>query len=132
MTDTNYVALSGRLVREPKLYSNGNSKRMALFTLASNRQFKSREGDPQKETAYVPCKAIGAWTDELDGRQKGEMFLVTGKLVTESWEKNGKMNYQLTLICQTVQAVMPAPKSGAVAKPKADDEAGDDDNAVPF
>lgn len=105
---------------------------MVLFTLASNRQFKNREGDPQKETAYVPCKALGAWAGELQGRQKGDMLVVTGKLVTESWEKDGKTIYQLTLICQNVQAVTPATKSDTVATPKKEDEAGDDGDTVPF
>jgi single stranded DNA-binding protein len=130
MTDINTVTLTGRLVREPQNYKNDTGG-FAIFTVASNHGYKDRKGNTQNETAFVNCKVFGAWAAGLEGRQKGEMVIVSGRLKTETWEQDGAKRQQLTLICQTVQVVTRAPQVGlpGTAATESDDESKRD---VPF
>ncbi len=131
MTDINVVTLMGRLVRDPQLYPRENGIGLALFTIASNRDYKDRDGKTQTETAYVPCKAFGGWASALSGRQKGDLLILSGRLKSDSWEKDGTVHWQLSLVCQMIHAVTHVPKAGSTTNPKNDDD-GDGDGEAPF
>ena len=131
MTDINVVTLMGRLVRDPQLYPRENGIGLALFTIASNRDYKDRDGKTQTETAYVPCKAFGGWAAALSGRQKGDLLVLSGRLKSEAWEKEGTVHWQLSLVCLTVHAMVPAPRTDSAATPKPDND-DDGDGKPPF
>ena len=93
------------LVREPMLkHCNGGSL-MGWFTVASNHRYKDKTGTVQEDPAFVACKVFGGWAEALENCHKGEMILVSGRFRTESWEKNGAKQSQLTLICDSVHRV---------------------------
>ena len=103
MSDLNVTTVMGRLVRDPKL-KNGRS-RMAFFTIASNQRYRDDAGVLQEETAFVACKVFGAWCDALTDRHQGDTLLVSGRLRTESWEKDGAKRTQLLLIGNALHSV---------------------------
>jgi len=49
-----------------------------FFSIASNRRCRDKSDVFQEETAFVPCKCFGAWTDALARHQKGDMVMVEG------------------------------------------------------
>jgi single-stranded DNA-binding protein len=51
----------------------------------------------------VPCKAFGGWAESLSEHHKGEQLIVSGRLRTEKWEKDGKPRSQLALVCDSVR-----------------------------
>ena len=112
MSDINSAMLSGRLVRDPYTRKTTGGD-LVLFTLAANTKYKDRAGETQSETAFVPCKAMGAWATSLEGAHKGDFVIVSGRLKTESWEKEGSTHYQLTFVCQTIHVVPRNPGNGA-------------------
>jgi single stranded DNA-binding protein len=131
MTDINVTTLTGRLVRDPIIHHGATGGTCAQFTIASNHRYKNRDGNPQCETAFVLCKAFGAWAGSLQGRHKGDLILVAGRLKSESWEKDGTMRNQLTLICNSVHVVKLADKAeSAELKTQASQIANGE--AVPF
>lgn len=117
MSDINTCTLMGRLVREPSVHTGASGGICAQFTLASNQRFKDKLGNPQTETAFIPCKGFGNWATALTGRRKGETVLVTGRFRTESWDQNGSPRSQLTLVCNTIQVVSLASKE-STAEPQ--------------
>ena len=103
MTDINNITVTGRLVSEPVLNHSASGNCLGSFTLASNYRFTNRLGEMRFETAYVPCKVFGGWAESLDQHHKGEQVIVSGRLRTEKWEKDGKPRSQLALVCDSVQ-----------------------------
>jgi single-strand DNA-binding protein len=113
MTDINIATLTGRLVRDPNLRNCNGGTLMGYFTLASNQRYKDKAGAVQEETAFLPCKAFGRWAEPLANHRKGEMAIVSGRLRTETWEKDGVQQSQLILVCDSLHFVSPAAKSSA-------------------
>jgi single stranded DNA-binding protein len=105
MTDISHTIITGRLVKDPIL-PNGGSK-MAFFALAANRNYKNKEGQWQKETAFLPCKAFGWPAEALVGHKKGDMALCEGRLRTEQWQKEGESQArtELVLVVDTVRFI---------------------------
>ena len=79
MSDLNITTLTGRLVRDPVHRQTESGLPWGVFTLASNYHYKDKKGD---------------------------MALATGRLKTESWEKDGRTQYQLTLFCDVLRFVL--------------------------
>jgi single-strand DNA-binding protein len=107
MSDLNIVTLTGRLVRDPDVRRGDSGNLWGVFTLASNYHYKDKGGAFQEEAAFVDCKTFGRWAESLAKRKKGDMALVAGRLKTDSWEKDGRKQYKLTVICDSVRFFVP-------------------------
>jgi len=105
MSDTNFVMLEGRLVRDPIIRNNGTP--WAFFTVASNNRYPGKE----EETAFVLCKCFDGWANALVGHTKGEMVLVRGRLRTEAWGKDDAKEQRLVLVCEYVKVIVPAART---------------------
>ena len=106
MADINNITLTGRLVQDPLINQNNSGQCVGNFTLASNHRYTNRLGESRVETAFVPCKAFGPWAKTLGQHHKGDEVVVTGRLRTEKWEKDGKPRSQLALVCDSVRFVV--------------------------
>ena len=117
MNDTNQCMFSGRLVREPVIHTGKNGT-CAHFTIAVNRRWTDKSGNPQNETAFLICKAFNGWSRSLSGKPKGTPILVTGRLRTESWTQDDTTRCQLTVVCESVQ-VLSTPQRETQVQPEA-------------
>jgi single-strand DNA-binding protein len=133
MSDLNTVSLTGRLVRDPVVRCGESGHPWGVFTIASNFHYKNKAGDFQEDAAFVPCKAFGRAAETLAKHKKGDMVIVTGRLRTESWEKEGKTQSQLTLICDLLRFVLSqngtltsgsATENGSEAREEANSQSG--------
>ncbi len=81
MRTINKVILIGNITKDPfvKTTSAGPDKKIATFTVATNRYYKSPNGDSLSEAEYTNCVAWGPLADQV------EKFLVKGKLVYIEW-----------------------------------------------
>jgi single-strand DNA-binding protein len=77
MRTVNKVILIGNVTKDPfvKVTGMGADKKIATFTLATNRYYKSPTGETLSEAEYTNCVAWGPLADQI------EKFLVKGKLV---------------------------------------------------
>lgn len=126
MNDMNQCMFIGRLVREPQIHTGKNGT-CAHFSVAVNRRWKDKLGNPQIETAFVPAKAFNGVCTYLAGQPKGTPVLITGRLRTESWVQDDTTRNQLTLICESVQVLALPPRETA-EKP----EVATTSSGVPF
>jgi len=95
----NRVQLIGRLGADPEVKVTATDLTVASFSLATNRQWKNRDGELQEETDW---HNIVAW-DRLaqtcgEYLTKGRLVYVEGRLRTRSWEQNGQKNYRTEVV----------------------------------
>lgn len=97
----NKVILMGRLTRDPEVrYSQGEtSTAIARYTLAVDRRFK-REGD-QQTADFIGCVAFGRAGEFAEKYfRKGTKVLVTGRIQTGSYERDGQKVYTTDVVVE--------------------------------
>lgn len=93
MPNLNQVNLIGHLTADPNVMTSQKGNLWAKFTLAI-----SEGKDQQKKTTYIDCKAFSFSAQALCFAKKGDAVMVEGKLEKESWEKDGKKQYNTVVI----------------------------------
>lgn len=103
----NKVFIAGNLVRDPEVRFLTNETSVANFSVASNRRFRSRDGEPRDETTFVEIETWGR-TAELVGQYltKGRACMVEGRLKLDQWEdKDGNKRNRLKVVAESVQFI---------------------------
>ena len=78
----NTIIIQGRLTADPEIRTTQNGKKVASFSIA--------EGD-KTNTNFHNCQAWEGRADFIEQYfKKGKSIIVTGKVRTEKWEKDGK------------------------------------------
>ncbi|OQB11872.1 MAG: Single-stranded DNA-binding protein ssb [Firmicutes bacterium ADurb.Bin193] len=89
----NKVILIGRLVRDVEVKTVGNDTKLANFTLAVDRRFKSKAED-QPTADFIP---VSVWRKSAEFAEsyfhKGKQVYVCGALETYTYEQNGEKRY---------------------------------------
>lgn len=75
MRTINKVILIGNVTKDPFVKTTTGDKKIATFTIATNRSYKSPSGEQLSEAEYTNCVVWGPLAD------RAEQFLVKGKLV---------------------------------------------------
>lgn len=99
----NEIILMGRLTRDPELRYTASNTPVASFSLAVDRDFKSKEGG-EKETDFIDCVA---WrqTGEFVSKyfQKGSMAAVKGRLQIRDWQdKDGNKRRSAEVVVDNI------------------------------
>ncbi len=79
MRTVNKVILIGNITRDPSIKITEKEKKIALFTIATNRYYKTADGENKSESEFHNCVAWGNLADRV------EKFLVKWKLVYVEW-----------------------------------------------
>lgn len=98
----NKIIIMGRLTRDPELRRTGSGTAVTSFSLACDRDFKSRSGD--KETDFIE---VVAWknTAEFVSKyfSKGRMAVVEGRLQICDWtDKAGSKRTTAEVVADNV------------------------------
>lgn len=75
MRTINKVILIGNVTKDPFVKTTTGDKKVATFTVATNRYYKGPSGEPLSEAEYTNCVVWGPLAE------RAEQFLVKGKLV---------------------------------------------------
>lgn len=99
MPNLNNVVIAGHLTRTPEIKYANSGTAITEFGIATNSGTKERP-----ETFFGECVCFGGWADNLAKRgDKGMPVLISGRLVTEQWEKDGQKRSKTRIKCDTVQ-----------------------------
>lgn len=80
----NHITVMGRLVRDIETRTTQNGTQIALFTIACDRGV-------QKETDFIDCVAFKGTAGFVERNfHKGQLILVSGRLESSKWEKDGQ------------------------------------------
>lgn len=113
MASLNKVFLIGNLTRDPEVRYLPSGAAVADLRVASNRRYKTQQGEDKEETVYVNVSAWGRQAETCGQYlSKGSPILVEGRLRYEEWEKDGQRNSRISITAERVQ-FMSGPKSSS-------------------
>ena len=75
MRTVNKVILIGNITRDPAIKTTESNKKIALFTIATNRDYKTADGEQKSESEFTNCVCFWSLAERC------EQFLTKGKLV---------------------------------------------------
>ncbi len=102
----NKVILVGNLGRDPEIRSTTSGVPVANLSLATNRKWKDRDGNPQEQTEWHRVVVFGRQA-EVAGQylSRGRQIYVEGRIQTRSWEDRdtGETKYSTEVVCERFQ-----------------------------
>lgn len=111
MTDINSVTIVGRLVKEPKLETFGNTSKCTI-SIANNRSVKKGE-EWINEVSFFDVVTWGQYADRLSSKVvKGDQVCVSGRLQQARWEKDGQKQSRIYIVADSVQPCSSAKVEG--------------------
>lgn len=101
----NKVILMGRLTRDPEVrYSQGASQTtVARYTIAVDRRFGRREGEPDAD--FFNCTAFGKQAEFVEKYlHKGTKILMSGRIQNDNYtNKDGQMVYSVRIMADEIE-----------------------------
>ena len=98
----NKVILAGRLTKDAEIRNASSDKKVARCTLAVNRTYK-RE-DEEQSADFINLVSFKNQADFLEKYgKKGTKFIVTGRIQTGSYEKDGTRIFTTDVIVEQLE-----------------------------
>lgn len=86
MASYNRIILVGNLTRDPELSYTPSQTPVCKFGIATNRQWRDRDGNQREDVCFVDCTLFGRGGEVFKQYMaKGKPVLVEGRLVLEQW-----------------------------------------------
>lgn len=103
----NRVVLVGRLTKDPEFRTTPSGVDVSTFTLAVNRNFKSKDGEQQAD--FINCVVFRKQAENVKNfLSKGSLAGVDGRMQSRSYEnKVGQRVYVTEVVCDSVQFLEP-------------------------
>jgi single-strand DNA-binding protein len=140
----NKVFLMGNLTRDVELKYTPSNQPVASLGIATNRRYRTRDGEDREETTFVDCEAWGRTAEVMNQYlAKGRPVFIEGRLKFDEWEdRDGNKRNKLRVVIENFQFVdsrgggggassgggrgsrqeSPAPVPGGGHEPVGDDE----------
>lgn len=84
----NKVIITGNLTKDPVVRDVGSSQ-VASFRIASNRRYKTKQGDYKDDTLFINCEVWDKGADVImKYMKKGNKILLEGSLRLNEWENS--------------------------------------------
>ena len=88
MRTINKVILIGNVTKDPFVKTTTGDKKVATFTVATNRYYKNTAGESVSEAEYTNCVAWGPLADRAEqSLVKGKLVYIEGRLKTRVFDK---------------------------------------------
>lgn len=100
MKSLNEVKLIGFLGKDVELRYLGEGGAIGTVSVATNAQWKDKEGDKQEKTEWHRCVSFGKQAELIDQFcKKGSRIYIAGRLQTRKWkDKEGEEQYTTEVI----------------------------------
>ncbi len=100
MRTVNKVILIGNITRDPMVKNTEGNKKVALFTIATNRYYKTAEWENKSEAEFNNCVAWGNLASRVETHLvKWKLVYAEGRLRTRSIEKeDGTKSYKTEVV----------------------------------
>lgn len=129
----NFVQLFGRIGNIETVTFDGGS--LTKLSVATDESYKDKSGNKVEKTEWHNVIYYGK-AGEIVAKyfSKGQRILLTGKLQTRQWEKEGQKHYTTEIIANTFEFIEKNDNnSNQTAVPPAVDMSGDDSSSdLPF
>ena len=96
----NKVILIGHVGQDPKIAILPGDKKVANFSLATNRQWKDKHGQEREDVSWHRCSVFDKLADIVESWvKKGDQLYVEGRIQYNTSEADdGKVTYWTTVI----------------------------------
>lgn len=86
MANLNKIMLMGNLTRDPQLSYLPSQTAVVEFGIATNRKWKSQDGQQREETCFIDCRAYGKTAETINKYlSKGRPVFLEGRLTFDTW-----------------------------------------------
>jgi single-strand DNA-binding protein len=104
MNPINKVQLTGNLGNTPEIKIFDDGGKLAKFSLATNEQFTTRNGEKSSNTQWHFVTARGKMAERVESElQKGSYISVEGRLVNRNYvDKNGQKRYVTEIVANEI------------------------------
>jgi single-strand DNA-binding protein len=86
MANLNKIMLIGNLTRDPQLSYLPSQTAVVEFGIATNRKWKSQDGQQREETCFIDCQAFGRQAENINKYlSKGRPVFIEGRLKFDTW-----------------------------------------------
>lgn len=106
MANFNKVLLMGNLTRDPSLKYLPSQTAVCEFGIATNRKFKSGNGEDREEVTFVDVTAFGRQAEVINQYcSRGKPIFIEGRLKYDQWEdkQSGGKRSRLTVVVESFQ-----------------------------
>ena len=104
----NDVRLIGNLGRDPEIRSNGEGRKVALLSVATNRRWRDREGKRHEVTDWVPVVLFGQLAEIAEERlAKGSYVYIKGRVRTSRWEQDDQTVMKTDVVAEQILPIGP-------------------------
>lgn len=102
----NRVTLLGNLTRMAEHKTTQTGKTVATFSLATNRKWKTEDGEKREMAEFHNCVAWGFLAERVSAMDSGSLVYVEGRLQTRSWDKaDGTKAYKTEVVADTLHLI---------------------------
>ncbi len=104
----NKVLLMGNLTRDIELKHTSNNNAVGNFGIATNRKWKSADGEWREETTFVDCEVWGRTAETMSKYlRKGRPVFIEGRLKLDTWEdkNDGSKRSKLRVVVENFQFI---------------------------
>jgi len=128
----NKVILMGRLGKDPDSRASNGGTAIANFNMATNRNYKTKDGEKKEETEWHRIVCFGKQAEIASAYlHKGSQVYVEGRIQTREWEdKEGNKRWTTEVVCERFQ--MLGSKGDNVTKDADANAPETHDDEVPF
>lgn len=101
----NKAIVVGNLGADPEVRSLPSGTRVATMSVATNRHWKDRDGNPQEATEWHRIEAFGMLAELSEQYlRKGRKVYVEGRLQTDKWtDRDGRDRYTTKIVAYTIK-----------------------------
>ena len=114
----NIVEVTGNLTKDPTIRATKTGKTVATFTVASNRNYTTPQGEVRQLTDWVNVVAWGGLAESAGNHlKKGSRAFVAGRYTTRSYDaQDGTKRY----VTEVVASMIAIPLSAAPSQGRGD------------
>ena len=100
----NQATVYGNVTRDPELRTIPSGTSVATFAVATNRQWKTPEGEQKESVEFHNVVSWGKQAEIVSQYvKKGDKILVVGRLQTRNWDdQQGIKHYRTEIVSQDV------------------------------
>jgi single-strand DNA-binding protein len=108
MASFNKTILMGNLTFDPQAKNLPSGTMVVEFGVATNRRYKTANGEDKEEVCFVDCTAFGKQAEVINQYfTKGKPIFLEGRLKYETWDdkQGGGKRSKLTVVVENFQFV---------------------------
>lgn len=114
MANLNKILLMGNLTRDPQLSYLPSQTPVVEFGLATNRKYKTKEGEQKEDVCFVDCRCYGRQAETINKfLRKGRPVFIEGRLQLDTWtSQDGQRRSKHRVFVESFQFLGSPDRSG--------------------